>query len=105
MAESCRRTIAEILFAKVYSQQGTDSAGTTVGFQPFDVSHSGTDLAALFEISLLLRYRVTSCMWLRAGYQYYGVTGLALGPQQLGGYDAGSTVGLDGLSLGVELTH
>jgi hypothetical protein len=50
-------------------------------------------------------YRITSCMWLRAGYQYYSVTGLALGPRQLGGYDAGSSVGLDGLSLGLELTR
>ena len=93
------------LFANVYSQQETDSAGGTVGFQPFDVSHSGTDLAALFEVSVLLRYRITPCMWLRAGYQYYGVTGLALGPRQLGGYDAAGTVGLDGLSVGLELTR
>ena len=93
------------LFANVYSQQGIDSAGGTVGFQPFDVSHSGTDLAALFELSLLARYRITQCMWLRAGYQYYCVTGLALGPRQLGGYDAGGTVGLDGLSVGLELTR
>ena len=61
------------LFANVYSQQGTDSASGTIGdFQPFDVSHSGTDLASLFEFSLLLRYRLTPNMWLRAGYQYYG---------------------------------
>ena len=42
---------------------------------------------------------------LRAGYQYYGLTGLALGPRQLGGYDAGGTLGLDGLSIGLELTR
>ena len=65
------------LFANIYSQHGIDTAVGTAGFQPFDVSHGGTDLAALFEFSVLLRYRITSCMWLRAGYQYYGVTGLA----------------------------
>ncbi len=92
------------LFANVYSQHGTDSASGVAGFQSSDVSHNGTDLAALFEISVLLRYRITSCMWLRAGYQYYGVTGVALGPRQLADYDANGTVGLDGLSLGVELT-
>jgi hypothetical protein len=93
------------LFANVYSQHGTDSATGTVGFQPFDVSHSGADLSALVELSLLLRYRITPCMWLRAGYQFYGVSGLALSPRQLGDFDAGGGVGLDGLSLGFELTR
>jgi len=93
------------LFANIYSQQGTDSVSGTGGFPSFDASHSGTDLAALFELSVLLRYRVTSCLWLRAGYQCYGVTGLALSPRQLADYDAGGTVGLDGLSLGLELTR
>ncbi|MGA2063230.1 MAG: hypothetical protein ABSG67_22395 [Thermoguttaceae bacterium] len=93
------------LFANAYSQQGADLAGGAVGFQPFDVSHSGTDLAALFEVSVLLRYRITPCTWLRAGYQFYGVTGQALGPRQLGGYDAAGTVGFDGLSVGLELTR
>ena len=65
------------LFANVYSQQGSDSASGTIGdFQPYSWSHNGTDFASLFEFSLLLRYRMTPNMWL-AGYQYYGVTGLA----------------------------
>ena len=92
------------LFANVYSQHGTDSATGTAAVVPFDVSRSDTDLAALFELSLLLRCRVTSCMWVRAGYQYYCATGLALGPRQLGGYDSSGTVGFDGLSVGVEAT-
>jgi hypothetical protein len=91
------------LFANVYTQHGTDSANGTSGFQPFDVSHGGTDLAAIVELSLLARYRLTNCLWLRAGYQYYCATGLALGPRQLGGYDTGGTVQLDGLSVGLEL--
>ncbi len=93
------------LFANVYTQQGTDSASGPVAFQPVDVSHSGTDLAALFELSILARYRLTNCLWVRAGYQYNCVTGLALGPRQLGGFDAGGTVQLDGLSIGLELTR
>jgi len=93
------------LFANVYSQQGTDSAVGAAGFDPISASHSGTDLAALFELSVLLRYRITSCVWLRAGYQCYGVTGLALSPRQLADYDAGGSVGLDGLSLGIEMTR
>ena len=92
------------LFANAYSQHGTDSATAVDGFQPFDVSHNGTDLAALFELSILLRVRVTSCAWLRLGYQYYGVTGVALGPGQLADYDAAGSVGFDGLSLGAEVT-
>ncbi len=92
------------LFANVYSQHGADSGSGIAGFQSFDGSHSGTDLAAIFEFSVLLRYRITSRLWLRAGYQYYGVTGVALGPRQLDGYDAAGSVGLDGLSLGAEMT-
>jgi hypothetical protein len=90
------------LFANVYSQQGTDAVNGTAAF---DMSHSGTDLAELVEVSLLARYRITSSLWLRAGYQYYCVGGLALGPRQLGGYDAGGTVGLDGFSVGLEYTR
>ena len=73
------------LFANVYSQQGTDSINGSASYPGFDVSHSGTDLSALFEFSLLARFRLTECMWLRAGYQYYCATGLATGPRQLGG--------------------
>ena len=92
------------LFANIYSQQGTDSGSGIAGFQSSDVSHNGTDLAAIFELSVLLRYRVASNLWLRAGYQFYGVTGVALGPRQLADYDVNGSVGLDGLSLGAELT-
>jgi hypothetical protein len=94
------------LLANFYTQRATDTAGRTLGavpgFQPFDVSHSGTGLSALFELSLLLTYRVSPKFWLRGGYQLYGVTGLALGPRQLEKFTHGGTVGLDGLSLGLE---
>jgi hypothetical protein len=93
------------LYANVYTQRGSDSASGTAGVVPFDVSRSDADLAAIFEISLLFRYRITECVWVRAGYQYYCATGLALGPRQLGGYDSSGTVGLDGLSLGLEVTR
>jgi hypothetical protein len=93
------------LFANAYSQHGTDSASQVVGFQSFNVSHSGTDLAALVELSLLARYRIGPSVWLRAGYQYYGVSGVALGPRQLGGYDDTGSVGIDGLSVGLEWTR
>ena len=72
------------LYANIYSQHGTDTGSNIAGFQPFDVTHNGTDLAAIFEFSLLLRYRLTSCLWLRAGYQYYGVTGVARVPGNCG---------------------
>ena len=32
----------------------------------------------VFEASALLRYRLVKELWLRAGYQYYCITGLAL---------------------------
>ncbi len=91
------------LFANAYSQERADSVGGTGGFQSSAISHSGADLSAMFELSLLLRYRIASSLWLRAGYQYYGFSGLAIAPRQFGGYDAGGTVGLDGLSIGLEL--
>jgi hypothetical protein len=93
------------LFANAYSQRGIDTVSGTSGAQPFDISRSGTGLSAMFELSLMLRCRITECLWFRAGYQFYCVTGLALGPRQLDGYDAGGTVGLDGLSIGLEWTR
>jgi hypothetical protein len=94
------------LMANVYTQRETDSGSGTLpnGFTPFDVSHNGTDLAALFELSLLARCRITPYLWLRLGYQFYCVTGVALAPRQLAAWDRAGTVGLDGLSLGVEGT-
>jgi len=94
------------LFANFYTQQAVHSLGATAGMLPgfttVDNSPSGSDLAALFELSLSLRYCLSEHLWLRAGYQLYAVTGLALAPRQLGGYDHGGSVALDGLSLGLE---
>lgn len=94
------------LFANFYEQQGMDSAGgpggMPAGFVPFTTSHSGTDLAVLVELSLVARYRLSSDLWVRLGYQFCSVSGLALAPRQLAGRDAGGAVGLDGLSLGLE---
>ncbi|MEN6457436.1 MAG: hypothetical protein ABFC63_00770 [Thermoguttaceae bacterium] len=92
------------LYGNIYSQHGTDT-GSATGFSPMDISHNGTDLAALFEASISARYRITDWLWARAGYQYYGISGLALGNRQLAGYDSGGWVGLDGLSVGLELTR
>ncbi len=93
------------LFANAYSQHGIDSGSPLAGFQPFDISHGGTDLAGLIELSLTARYRIAPNVWVRGGYQFYGLSGLALGPRQLGGYDDSGSVGLDGLSVGMEWTH
>jgi len=87
------------LCANIYSQEGADSINDATTASAF---HSSTNLAALFEFSLSLRYRVTNCLWLRGGYQYYGMTGLALGPRQLADYNSDGCVGFDGLSVGVE---
>jgi len=94
------------LLANFYTQRAADTAGGPLGappgFQPFDVSQSGTGVSALFEFSLLLTYRVAPKFWLRAGYQLSCVTGLALGPRQLEKFTHGGTVAFDGLSLGLE---
>lgn len=94
------------LLANFYTQRASDTAGGTLGavpgFQPFDDSNSDTGLSALFELSLLVTYRVSPKLWLRGGYQLDYVTGLALGPRQLEKFTHGGTVGLDGLSLGLE---
>jgi hypothetical protein len=94
------------LLANFFTQHGSDvsggTAGSLAGFTPFDVSHSGSDLSALFELSIAARWRVSQYLWVKAGYQVYCVTGLALGPRQLGGFSHNGTVALDGLSLGLE---
>jgi hypothetical protein len=94
------------LMANCYTQRAVDSGGGTsgapAGFQPFDIAQSGTGFSALFEASVLATFRVAPKLWLRAGYQFYCVTGLALAPRQLSGFGHGGSVGLDGLSLGLE---
>lgn len=98
------------LFANFYNQKGNNlnssgvADGSPAGFVPFNVSHDGTDLSGLFELSILARYRLNDFLWLRLGYQGYCMTGLALGPRQLGGYSHGGTVALDGPSIGMEAT-
>ncbi|MCE5269129.1 MAG: hypothetical protein LLG00_14735 [Planctomycetaceae bacterium] len=92
------------LYANVYSQHGTDT-GVGPGFIAYDDSNSGTDLGTLVEVSLQARYRITQSLWLRGGYQFYGAGGLALGPRQLAGYNDSGSIGMDGLSVGLEFTH
>jgi len=89
------------LFANIYTAQGTDSITGPYG-APWQASQNGTGLSALFEVSFLLHYRLADHFALRAGYQGYGVTGLALAPRQLADFSHGGTVWLDGLSLGLE---
>ncbi len=74
------------------------------GFTPYDITNSGTDLAALFEVSIAARYRLTENFWIRLGYQFYDITGLALAPRQLGSFGHGGNVSFDGLSIGIQST-
>jgi hypothetical protein len=95
------------VMANFYTQQGSDVAsGNPSNFTPLSSSTNGTDASVLFEISIMARFRMTDYLWLRAGYQFYAVTGLALGPRQLGtqpgSADRNGTICLDGLSLGLE---
>ena len=90
------------LYANVYNQHKIDTGSGPADITPADISHSGTDLAALFELSLLARFRINQALWLRLGYQCYCATGLALAPRQLGSWGRNGAVALDGLSLGVE---
>jgi hypothetical protein len=93
------------LMANVYEQRGTDTASNAPAqFTPFNVSNSGTDLAALFEVSIAARYRITENLWLRIAYQFYDITGLALAPRQLGSFGHEGNVALDGLSIGMQCT-
>jgi hypothetical protein len=69
-----------------------------------DVSNSGADVSGLFELSVAARYRLGEYLWLRLGYQVYCMTGLAMAPRQLGGFDHAGTLVLDGISLGLEST-
>lgn len=97
------------MMANIYHQHKTDSASDAFGeipdgFHPQDYANNGTDLSGLFELSLAARYRLGEYLWLRAGYQVYCITGLAMAPRQLGGFGHGGTLTLDGVSLGLEST-
>jgi opacity protein-like surface antigen len=91
------------LGANIYHQHLTDSAtNPPPGFNPTDVSASGSDLSALFEASIGVRYRLTDNFGIRLGYQFYDFTGLALAPRQLGNFGHGGNVALDGVSIGLQ---
>jgi hypothetical protein len=94
------------LMANICRQHFTDVAsepsGTPAGFNPLNTSSSGCGLSALFEISLAARYRLSDNLWLRLGYQFYDITGLALAPRQLDGWGHGAYVALDGFSIGLQ---
>jgi hypothetical protein len=96
------------LMANIYHQHGSDTAsepsGIPAGFNPYDISNSGSDIAGLFEFSLAARIRLTDVLSLRLGYQIYDITSLALAPRQLGGFDHGGNVAFDGLSIGLQAT-
>ncbi len=94
------------LMANMFHQRNTDTAsspsGTPAGFIPYGISNNGSDLSALFEVSIAARYRLTDNLGLRLGYQFYDITGLALGPRQLSSFGHGGNVALDGFSIGLQ---
>ena len=94
------------LMVNMYRQHGTDTAsdpsGVPPGFTPFDITGNGTGVCGLFEVSVAAKVRITDLLWLRLGYQFYDITGLALGPRQLNGFGHGGNVALDGLSIGLQ---
>jgi opacity protein-like surface antigen len=92
------------LLANIYHQHGSDTSDYTTGFTPSDLSNSGSGVSALFEVSVGARYRINDNLWLRVAYQLYDITGLALAPQQLGGFGHNGNVAFDGVSIGLQAT-
>jgi len=95
------------LMANVYHQHGIDVAsgtGVPARFSPFDISNDGCGFSALFEFSLGIRVNFSDYLGFRLGYQLYDITGLAVAPKQLAGFDHGANVLLDGMSLGLQAT-
>ena len=97
----------------IYRQHGADRAATALaGFNPYDNSNNSSGLSQLFEVSVGVRVLLSpvrpigdspeSTWWLHVGYQFDEITGLALAPQQVSGFDHGGKETLNGLSVGVE---
>jgi hypothetical protein len=76
--------------------------GDPIGFVPLDLSHSATTTAGVFEFSIIGRYQLSKHLWLRGAWNDYFITGLALGPRQLGRFSSGGGISLDGPSIGLE---
>ena len=59
------------LMANIYRQRAADTAsgspGIPAGFVPYDISHGGCGLSALFDVSLGARYRISDNFALRLG--------------------------------------
>jgi hypothetical protein len=56
-----------------------------------------------FAICLVI-FAAISNLWLRLGYQFYDIGGLALAPRQLDSFGHGGNAALDGFSLGLQAT-
>ncbi len=97
--------IAANFYTQSYSNLNSSGAisGNPSGFVPYAGTNHGTDVAGVFEFSVIGRYRVWDHVWLRGGYQTYYLTGLATGPMQLGNWNHSAGISLDGPSLGLEL--
>jgi hypothetical protein len=90
------------LMANIYHQNGSDTISGLANPPPgFNISSNGTGVAGLFEASVAARVHLTDFLWLRVGYQFYDVTGLALAPRQLSSWGHGGNVAFDGLSIGL----
>ena len=96
------------LMANIYHQHGTDTASDPSGVpaaSPYDISNNGSDLSALFEVSLAACYRLTDNLGLRLGYQVYDITRAGLGPAAAWQVSAmAATCAFDGLSIGLHAT-
>jgi hypothetical protein len=94
------------VFVNAYHQHGTDTATAPqeilAQFTPYDASNDGSAVAGLVEFTLNASFRLTDALWLRLGYEFCDVGGLALAPRQLGGFGHGGNVTLDGLSIGLQ---
>ncbi len=89
---------------ETYSNLNSSGAsGNPPGFVTVNDSKQSTAVAGLVEFILIAKYKLTDHLWLRGGYETAWIGGLATGPKQLAGFDHGSSIGLDGPSLGFEV--
>ena len=96
------------LFANVYSQQGTDSINGATNYPGFDVSAQRHRSVRTLRVLVVGPFPADRMYVAPRGLPVLlcdraGNRSAQLGPSL--GYDAGGTVGLDGLSVGLELVR
>jgi len=84
------------------NSSGAMLGGFPSGFIAYTATASSVNMAGVVDLSATLSYQFTPHFSARCGYQLLYLPGLALAPEQLGGFGSGNAAFLHGPSAGIQ---